>query len=162
MCWGHYNPAEFLPSRAFQCGDAQLSIQVIVVQSWWWGNTTDVCAMQGNAWGAMRHRVGDPSLGCVRAVHLREGCFSLVLSCWVFFFLDFIYLFLERGKRREKVRERNIDVQEKHPLVASCMHPDEGQTQNSGMCPDWESNQQPFSLRDDTQPTEPHQSGLLV
>ena len=26
------------------------------------------------------------------------------------FFKDFIYLFLERGKRREKERERNIDV----------------------------------------------------
>ena len=26
-------------------------------------------------------------------------------------------------------------------------------------CPDWESNQQPSTLWDDTQPTEPHQSG---
>ena len=26
-------------------------------------------------------------------------------------------------------------------------------------CPDWESNLRPFALRDDTQPTEPHQSG---
>ena len=30
------------------------------------------------------------------------------------FFLDFIYLFLERGEGKEKERERNIDVQEKH------------------------------------------------
>ena len=29
------------------------------------------------------------------------------------------------------------------------------------MCPDQESNQRPSSLRDDTQPTEPHQSGLV-
>ena len=28
------------------------------------------------------------------------------------------------------------------------------------MCPDWESNQQNFALQDDTQPTEPRQSGL--
>ena len=29
-------------------------------------------------------------------------------------FKDFIYLFLERGEGREKERERNIDVREKH------------------------------------------------
>ena len=29
------------------------------------------------------------------------------------------------------------------------------------MCPDWESNLWPFILQDNTQPTEPHQSGLL-
>ena len=28
----------------------------------------------------------------------------------IVFFLDFIYLFLERGKGREKERERNISV----------------------------------------------------
>ena len=27
------------------------------------------------------------------------------------------------------------------------------------MCPDWESNWQPFSLQDDTKPIEPHQLG---
>ena len=31
-----------------------------------------------------------------------------------FFFLNSIYLFLERGEGREKERERNIDVQEMH------------------------------------------------
>ena len=35
----------------------------------------------------------------------------------------FIYL-TERGKERERKRQRNIDVREKHPLVASCTHPD--------------------------------------
>ena len=30
------------------------------------------------------------------------------------YFKDFIYLFLERGEGREKERERNIDVREKH------------------------------------------------
>ena len=34
------------------------------------------------------------------------------------------------------------------------------QTRNPGLCPDQESNQQPFALWDDAQPTEPHQSGL--
>ena len=28
------------------------------------------------------------------------------------------------------------------------------------MCPDWESNCQPFALRDDVQPTDPHRSML--
>ena len=39
-------------------------------------------------------------------------------------FFSFIDL-KERG-RREKERERNIDVREKHLLVASCIHPDQG------------------------------------
>ena len=37
----------------------------------------------------------------------------------LFFFKDFIYLFLERWEGREKEKERNIDVQEKHQWVAS-------------------------------------------
>ena len=40
-----------------------------------------------------------------------------VLKFLLFFFKDFIYIFLERGK------ERNINVQEKHNLVASHMLP---------------------------------------
>ena len=30
---------------------------------------------------------------------------------------------------------------------------------NPGMCPDWESNWQPFGSQDSTQFTEPHQPG---
>ena len=37
---------------------------------------------------------------------------------------DFIYVFLERGRGREK-EERNIDMRDKHHLVASHMHPDQ-------------------------------------
>ena len=40
--------------------------------------------------------------------------------------------FRERG--RERQREKNIDVREKHQLVASCV------------CPDWGSNLQPFHV----------------
>ena len=43
-----------------------------------------------------------------------------------FSFKDFTYLFLERGEGREKERETNINVWEKHQLVASCTHPDWG------------------------------------
>ena len=42
--------------------------------------------------------------------------------------------------------ERNINVREKHRLVASHMHPDQ----------EW--NPQPFGVQDDA-PTEPHQPG---
>ena len=55
-----------------------------------------------------------------------------------------------------------MDVREKHRLVASCMHPYraqmEEQTHNPGMCPDWESNPQPFGY-EMTLPTEPHWPG---
>ena len=56
----------------------------------------------------------------------------------------FIYLFLEREEGREKERERHIDVREKHLSAVSCMHPEQGAGHNPGMCPDWESNQQPL------------------
>ena len=63
---------------------------------------------------------------------------------------------------REKERERNIDVWEKYQSVASQMPPTGDLVGNPGMCPDWESNQQSFSLQDITQPTELHQSGQGV
>ena len=40
---------------------------------------------------------------------------QLAVFDMLFFFLDFIYLFiLERREGREKERERNIDVRQKH------------------------------------------------
>ena len=54
----------------------------------------------------------------------------------------------EKGKDREK--ERNSNVREKHQLVASPMHPTPnwGWTYNLGMCPNQGSNPWPFSLWD--------------
>ena len=46
--------------------------------------------------------------------------------------------------------ERNMDWL---PLAHNLAH-------NPGMCPDWESNQQPFGSQAGTQSTEPHQPGL--
>ena len=46
--------------------------------------------------------------------------------CVITFLKDFIYLFLERGEGREKERERNITVREKHWSVASLTCPDQG------------------------------------
>ena len=47
---------------------------------------------------------------------------------WIVLFSkkDFIYLFLERGEWREKEWKRNIDMREKHQLVASSTYPDLG------------------------------------
>ena len=76
--------------------------------------------------------------------------YTLFKNCYLFF--------RERGK--EKEREKNINVKEKLWLVAFSMHPHPGTwTHNLHMCPDWESNQWPFIFQDNTQPTEPHQSG---
>ena len=74
------------------------------------------------------------------------------------------YLFLERGEEREKAKVRNINVREKHGLIASRMGPDVG--------PDWGLNPQlshvPRLGTGDlslyrmtyTQPIELHWSGL--
>ena len=56
------------------------------------------------------------------------------------FFKDFIYLLLERGDRREKERERNTNMREKHLSVASPMSPTQDLACSPGMCRNWESN----------------------
>ena len=66
-------------------------------------------------------------------------------------------LILERGEGRW----RSISVREKYQFIAFPMCPGGDRTHNLGMCPNWESNLQPFSLQDDAQPTEPHQRGLF-
>ena len=73
-----------------------------------------------------------------------------------FFFKGFIYLFLERGKRRRKrgrETSRNLD---QLPLISTSTRK---WTRNPGLCPDWESNWWPVAFQDDAQPTEPHWSG---
>ena len=51
---------------------------------------------------------------------------------FIYFFKDFIYLFLERGTEGgEKERERNGCVKE----TVTC-----ALARNPGLCPDWESN----------------------
>ena len=78
--------------------------------------------------------------------------FLKIISC-IFYFLNFIYLFLERG--REKEREG-----QKHQCVVAFHTPPPGDLScKPGMCPDWESNQQLFDSQASTQSTEPHQPG---
>ena len=80
----------------------------------------------------------------------RKPCIVISFS---FFFLWF-YLFLE-GKGRRKG--------EKHRCLVACHAPPTGDLAcNSDMCPEWESNQRPFCSQADSQPTEPHQPGLIV
>ena len=56
---------------------------------------------------------------------------------------------------REEEREG-----EKHQcVVASHVPPTGDLARNPGMCPDWESNRQPFGLQASTQSTEPYQPG---
>ena len=75
----------------------------------------------------------------------------------ILFFKD---LFLEREKGGEKEREGNIDARNINwlPLAGA---PTRENTHNPGMCPGQES-QRPVVLWDNTQPTEPHQSGFYV
>ena len=56
------------------------------------------------------------------------------------FKIDLIYLLLEKGEGREKVRERNIHVQETPRSVASRAAPTGDLALNPGLSPDQESN----------------------
>ena len=65
----------------------------------------------------------------------------------MYILLDFFYLHPRIKGRR---RERNLDVREKHRLVASYT------------CPDRESNPQPFGYGMTLQPTRSYQPGLYL
>ena len=63
----------------------------------------------------------------------------------------------------EKERERNIDVQERDPLIGCLLHtPAADLAFNPGMCPDWELNQRSFDSQAGMQSTEPHQLGIEI
>ena len=69
----------------------------------------------------------------------------------------FIYLFF-----REKGREGEREGEKHQCMVASHMPPTGDLAHNPGMCPDWESNQQPFGSQAHAQSTELHQPGPLL
>ena len=69
---------------------------------------------------------------------------------------------------REEGRERNIDAREKHLLVPPVCaqtgdrtHSEPPLNCNLGMCPEWESNLQPFGYGTMVHPAEPHSSELV-
>ena len=69
------------------------------------------------------------------------------------FVFKILFIFREMGKGERKEGE-------KHQCVVSSGAPTtEGLAHNPGMCPDWESNQQPFGSQASTQSTEPHGQG---
>ena len=70
------------------------------------------------------------------------------------FLKKIFYLFIFRERRSKRERQG-----EKHGSVASHTPTTSHLVSSPGMCPDWESNQQPSHLRKNVQPTEPHQSG---
>ena len=81
---------------------------------------------------------------------------KMIIILNFYFFKDLIYLFLERGEGREKEGEKHQCV------VASCTPPTRDLACNPGMCPDWESNQQPLGSQAGAQSPEPHQPGLKM
>ena len=81
----------------------------------------------------------------------------LLLTLMINIFLRF-YLFLERGERKEKERERNM-MWEKNSDRLPLTPPTGGLASNPGMCRHWESNQQPFGAQAGAQSAEPHQPG---
>ena len=77
----------------------------------------------------------------------------MALNFFLFFFLSFIYLFLDRGREGERGGDKHQCV------VASHAPPTGDLAHNPGMCPDGELNQRPFGSHTGAQSTEPHQSG---
>ena len=88
----------------------------------------------------------------LHAIHTHVlGIYNLILFIYFFTFLK-IYVFLKREEGREKETET---------AVCGCLSraPTGDLAPNPGMCPDWESNWQPFGLQAGYQSTEPHQPG---
>ena len=77
-------------------------------------------------------------------------------TCYLIFKNLFIY-FREKGREEEREGEKHQHM--KHWWVASCTPPTGDWAHNPGLCPDWESIRQPFTLQADTQVTEPQQPG---
>ena len=54
-------------------------------------------------------------------IRVQRKCYRISQEEKCYFKNIYFILFLERGERREKEEERNIDVREKHQLVVSSM-----------------------------------------
>ena len=90
-------------------------------------------------------------------IHAYIYCIKLLVAIFPMFFIFLrFYLFLERGSEGGK---HQCVVASGTPLTGDLDH-------NPGMCPDWESNQQPFGLQSklqtSTQSTESHQPGTHI
>ena len=84
--------------------------------------------------------------------------FVVITNLYLFFFFLRFYVFIFRERGREGEREA-----EKHQCVVAFHAPPTGDlARNPGMCPDWDSNQQPFSSQSSTQSAKPYQPGPLL
>ena len=82
---------------------------------------------------------------------LRSWETSSTLPLFSFLKILFVYFQREGKGRRKRGRETLIGCLQGTCLIKDRIH-------NPVMCLDWEPNWQPFTLQDDAQPTEPHQS----
>ena len=82
--------------------------------------------------------------------------FKYYFTCVTWGFEKILFIYLERGERKNKERERNINVW--FPLTCP---PTADQACNAGMCPDWEWNRQPFGLLARAQSTESTSQGSM-
>ena len=85
-------------------------------------------------------------------IFLSVGSVCLCISTLVAIFKKDLFIFRQKGRKGEKHQ----------CAVAPHLAPTGDLACSPGMCPDWESNQQPFGLQAGAQSTEPHQPGLLV
>ena len=85
---------------------------------------------------------------------LSSNCdFDTLSLHYDFFFKFYLFIFRERGGEGEREGE-------KHPcVIASHITPTGDWAHNSGMCPDWESNQRSIGSQAGAQSAEPHQPG---
>ena len=76
---------------------------------------------------------------------------GVTMALW---FFKKYFIFRERKGGRKRQRETLVCL-----YVVSHMSPTGDLAHNSGICPDWESNQWPSGSQNSTQLTEPHQLG---
>ena len=92
---------------------------------------------------------------------MHEGSFSphpcrhlSFVDLFIYLFLRFnLFIFGERGREGERGGKKH------QCMVASGASPTGDLACNPGICPDWESNWQPFGSQARTQSTEPPQPG---
>ena len=138
--------------RSYQC-----HFYVIGIIAVWYGSFTPLHFLMF-LWFLFLIRVNNIQNSISEALYISAFQYlpQLGTYTWLFFFTDFIYLFSEKG--REKERERNVSVW----LVASRVPPPGDLAHNPGMCSDWKSNRRPFGSQAGAQSTEPHQPGLYL
>ena len=115
---------------------------------WTW-STTKACAPIGNGTGdPLFHRLVLNPLN-----HTSQGSYTTLFD-----FLEDLYLFIfrERGREGEREGEKYQCMVPSHvPLTGDLAH-------HPGMCPDWESNRQPFGSQAHALSTEVPARDLIL